>query len=217
MQEFVIKAESVDDAIKQFISEKKALSKEYEYHVKNEASNGFLNIFGSKQAKVKFVLPDFEDRILFYLKELLMRLKIEYSEITKKIEGNNYYFDIVDAKEAGFLIGKEGQFLESLQLLVNRRANIIGDKVRVFLDVEDYRKRKERRFMDNLKKMVNKTKKTHKPVTMRPMNSANRRIVHQYVKNDKSLRTMTVGRGSQRRVVIMPSNYNKNKIRRNKR
>ena len=105
----------------------------------------------------------------------------------------------------GLLIGKRGQNLDALQYLVNKAVHRTrnGGK-RIIVDTEEYRKRRESTLQSTALQIAQKVRKTHKPMTLAPMNPHDRRIIHIALKNEKSLTTKSRGEGEFRKIVIAP-------------
>ncbi len=106
----------------------------------------------------------------------------------------------------GLLIGKNGQNLDAIQYIVNKAVHrSANDSKRVVIDTEEYRKRRETSLIETALQTAQKVRKTHKPVTLGPMNPHDRRIIHLALKNDKSLNTKSRGEGDFRKIVILPA------------
>jgi spoIIIJ-associated protein len=141
-------------------------------------------------------------------KQLMMGL-LERMERSTTLEGflkeDEIYLEVRGDKE-GILIGKHGQTLESLEFLINRMVNKrLKEPVRVFLDINDYRKRKA----ENLKRMAirigEKAKTKGRILTIGPFNAHDRRIIHLALKEDPLLQTESFGEGEMKRIKIIPT------------
>jgi len=208
MKNIEIKGTNITDIINSFRKEYKIKDWELHYEVLSKPSKGLfgiLSIFGTKQAKVRFNLPSSEERVKLWLEQLFARMDIKYDSITIKTEQRTIYATINNSSDAGFLIGKNGNMLEQLQYLINRVFENVPNLERVYLDTEDYRYRQEQTFIRSFIPIINKVKTTGKPVTLEPMQSGERRIIHKYVEGEKTLKTLTIGEGDSKRIVIMPS------------
>jgi spoIIIJ-associated protein len=110
-----------------------------------------------------------------------------------------------DGEEMGLLIGKRGQTLDSLQyltsLVVNRKSE---DYVRVKLDTEDYRARRADTLNNLARNIAYKVKKTHRPVSLEPMNPYERRIIHSSLQGNRFVETYSEGEEPYRHVVVTP-------------
>lgn len=103
----------------------------------------------------------------------------------------------------GILIGKRGQTLDSLQYLANRVANKHQDGyVRVKLDTENYRTRREETLKNLAKNIAYKVKRSRRPVSLEPMNPYERRIIHAALQGDSYVTTHSEGEEPYRKVVV---------------
>ena len=103
------------------------------------------------------------------------------------------------------LIGRKGKTLDALQFIVNKIVNkALEKKVRVAVDSENYRQRREDSLTQLALRMGDKAKRIKKPVTMNPLNPRDRRIVHLALKEDDNLDTRSRGEGLLKKVVIIP-------------
>lgn len=103
----------------------------------------------------------------------------------------------------GVLIGKHGQTLDSLQYLTNLVANKhTKERVRIIIDVEDYRKRRRETLVRLAERLADKVKRTGEKVALEPMNPYERKIIHMTLQNDRSLTTYSEGDEPYRKVVI---------------
>ena len=109
----------------------------------------------------------------------------------------------ITGEDSGFLIGYRGETLNSLQILLSSIANKNNNsKVKVILDIENYRnKRKE--TLENLAVKVSKTvSRTGKSITLEPMGAYERKIIHSKLQDSKFVTTHSIGEEPNRRVVI---------------
>ena len=108
-------------------------------------------------------------------------------------------------EDSGLLIGRRGQTLQALQFLVTlivRRQ--MGEDVRVVLDVENYRQRRETSLRDMAVKVASRVAQTNRSITLEPMSPADRRIIHTSLAQHPGVRTESAGEGENRKVTIMP-------------
>ncbi len=147
-----------------------------------------------------------EDKLSDILDNTLGLLLLEGSyEIAEEAEG---FFVSIDTADAGRLIGARGEFLESLQLLVNqmlsRQMGEGAEFKRVVLDVSNWRKQKEEELTQHAKEWSNEVLESGKEMELEPMSSWQRRIIHMVVGETKGLETESTGEGRDRHIVIKP-------------
>ena len=98
----------------------------------------------------------------------------------------------IHSREAGRLIGRDGQVLEDLQYLLNRILNR-GDEgsANVIVDVEGYRQKEKQDFLGRIRELADQVRQTGQPVVLAPMNSFDRRLVHQAFAEDPEIATQS--------------------------
>ena len=196
-------AKTVDDAITEACKKLSVTSDKLDYVIVEEGSSGFLGI-GSKDAvinaKVKSSMTDkakiFLDDV-FAAMNMTVVVNVEYNDSLKEMNVD------LSGDEMGVLIGKRGQTLDSLQYLVSLVVNKdVEDYIRVKVDTENYRKRRQD-TLENLAKNISfKVKRTKRAVSLEPMNPYERRIIHSALQNDKFVTTHSEGDEPFRHVVV---------------
>ena len=165
----------------------------------SEEAGGFLK---HKKYKI-FALP--KDEVVKYSKSFVvdiakymgLNVNIEAKKREKYIELNLF------SDKSSILIGKNGKNLEALQLLIkNSILNTTGFKVNVILDVEDYKEKVSKHLEYNVKKIAREVKKTGVSAKLDPMNSYERRIVHNAVNEISGVVTKSEGEEPNRYIVI---------------
>ena len=107
-------------------------------------------------------------------------------------------------EDSGLLIGRRGQTLQALQFLVNLIVRKQFEGVRVVLDVENYRQRREVQLRDMATKVAARVTQTNRSITLEPMPPADRRIIHTSLTDNPDVSTESTGEGEGRKVTIMP-------------
>mgnify|MGYP005887158509 FL=1 len=132
-------------------------------------------------------------------------------EIVSEVDSEGALSVEMKGSNMGILIGKRGQTLDALQYLANRVANKHQDGyVRVKLDTENYRARREETLRHLAKNIAFKVKRTRRAVSLEPMNPYERRIIHSALQNDKYVVTRSEGEEPFRHVVIsLKKDYSK--------
>lgn len=143
------------------------------------------------------------DEAKSFLKDVLKNMGVQ-AFIQVKREKKTVYFN-VEGEKLAILIGKRGQTLNSLQLLtqlvVNRYAK---EYIQVVLDAENYRKRREETLSQLAQKLANKATKTKQEVSLEPMPSFERKVIHSALVRDNRVKTYSVGTEPNRYIVIAP-------------
>ncbi len=110
---------------------------------------------------------------------------------------------VTDDISAGMLIGRHGQTIDAVEHLVERMATTAaGDRVRMNLDINNYRRRREDTLLDQVDRAVSEVRATGEDAHLEPMDARERRIVHLEAANHEGLRTWTMGGLGGKHVVI---------------
>ncbi len=118
----------------------------------------------------------------------------------------------VNGGNAAVLIGKRGQTLEAMQYLVEKIINKQKQKrIRVEVDVEGYLHNRRERLESLALRFSAKAKKTGRPLTAGQFNAHDRRIIHIALKEDRDVRTHSVGEGYYRKLKIYPKKKRRKK------
>jgi spoIIIJ-associated protein len=111
----------------------------------------------------------------------------------------------VEGDDLGVLIGRRGETLSSLQYLLNLMVTRkLGDGNYFTVDIEGYRRRRERQLRTLAQRTADTVKRTKRPTTLEPMPPNERRIIHLTLSEDRYVETDSVGEGEERRVSISP-------------
>lgn len=105
----------------------------------------------------------------------------------------------------GFLIGQRGENMRSLQFLVGSALKNQGyPYTRVNVDIADYKKQRAERLAEKAEEWLKKVKDSGQPMELRPMNAADRRIIHKLAA-DWGLETESAGEGRDRHIILKPT------------
>ena len=142
-----------------------------------------------------------EKNIEKFLKEFLDKVQkdakysIEKTPTCLKVNINN--------ENLGFLIGYRGETLYAMQNILSSIASKgIENRVRVILDIEGYKEKREKALEDLAEKLEKTVIKTKKSVTLEPMQAYERKIIHTKLQNSEKVETRSIGEEPRRRVVI---------------
>ena len=96
----------------------------------------------------------------------------------------------IHSREAGRLIGRDGHVLEDLQYLLNRiLSRTDAEAPNVIIDVEGYRQKEKQDFLGRIRELADEVRRTGRPMVLAPMNSFDRRLVHQAFAEDPEIAT----------------------------
>lgn len=113
---------------------------------------------------------------------------------------NTTIYANIESEDAGILIGRQGQTLDSLQYLLQLVVN--SKDLNIVLDVANYRERHKAHLVEVAKKMAERVLRSRRRVTLKPMDARDRKIIHEAVKPFPELSSSSVGVEPNRRVVI---------------
>lgn len=194
---------TIEEAVALALSELEVGIDRIDYEVLEAPSRGFLGLIGTKMAKVRVtvkpidpmkVAQDFLEKIF-----TLMKLEVQIEKIAKL---DNTVFNI-RGNDLGILIGKHGQTLDALQYLTNLTANRDTEsKVRIILDVEDYRQRRAETLTRLAFRLADNVRRRGENVVLEPMSSNERKIIHMALQDDQRIVTYSEGDEPYRKVVI---------------
>lgn len=126
------------------------------------------------------------------------------SELDIKKNGNGKLFiEIINEEDAGRIIGKEGATLESLQLLLKTFLyRKFQENIRITLDAGNYRQKRQESVRSVALRAARNGLRDNDSIELEPMNAAERRIVHMLFKNDRRVRSFSIGEGRDRHIVL---------------
>lgn len=140
-----------------------------------------------------------------YLEDLLSFFGLNTDVHATTEDGEVIELDIPSTHLNGFLIGQHGDTMRSLQFTVSSALKNQGyTYTRVNVDVAEYKKQRADRLTDTAQDWINKVKESGEPYDLKPMNAADRRIVHKAA-SEAGLITESVGEGRDRHVVLKPA------------
>ncbi|MBD8026696.1 protein jag [Ureibacillus sp. Re31] len=139
-----------------------------------------------------------------YLQQIAIEMGIDDLSIDGKIQGKNVLFKL-ESEKAALLIGKRGATLNALQqltqLVVNKSSKSF---LMVKLDVENYRERRQIALEQLAERMADKAIRSGKKVSLEPMPSYERKVIHNALANRVDIETYSEGTEPNRHLVIEP-------------
>ncbi|MDQ7826757.1 MAG: RNA-binding cell elongation regulator Jag/EloR [Candidatus Eremiobacteraeota bacterium] len=177
--------------------------KRIEVEVIDEGSKGVLG-WGTKFARVRVKFKEeAEDKAEEVISTVLKILDLT-GEIEKESVEGQLHFNVVGG-DLGLLIGRRGQTLEALQFIVNLIVNRDSkEKMKIVLDVEGYRSRREKSLQDLARRLAEKARQERKNVVLEPMMANERRLIHLALQDNPHVSTFSQGEEPLRKVVISP-------------
>ncbi|MBO4853627.1 MAG: protein jag [Oscillospiraceae bacterium] len=151
-------------------------------------------------------LPLCEDdnarRITAFLEGLLTHLESQSQVKVYEVEKGRYRV-ILEGAKMGQLIGRRGETLDAIQQLTNYAVNSGSEKrIRVQVDAENYRKKREQSLESLAAKTAEKAVRYRRSVTLEPMNAYERHVIHTALQETANINTYSIGTEPNRRVVV---------------
>jgi spoIIIJ-associated protein len=214
METVVRTARTVEEAEELALKELGADRSEVEVEVLSRGKSGFLGI-GAELARVKVTKisgtsgeGNAASLAIEALSKILAAVRVNVVNTVRAANDSEAGGPIIDltGEDSGLLIGRRGQTLQALQFIVSLIVRQkVGEDVRVVLDVERYRQRREASLRDMAAKVAARVVQTGRSITLEPMSAADRRIIHLSLANHQGVTTESVGFGEERKVTIIPN------------
>lgn len=210
------KAKTVDEAVNQALAELGASKDEVDIEIIEE-TKGLFGILGSKEVKVRVTLREREEvtRAKEFIKNVTEKLGMNIEQETSYNEEDKLLKIELKGEGLGLLIGRRGETLDSIQYLTNIFVNKKSDDyVKVTIDAENYRARREEALVSLAKRTASKAVKYRKNMIIEPKNPYERRIIHEALQDYPEVTTYSVGEDPNRKVIVaykgMAGGYRKN-------
>ena len=211
MKEIEISAKTVEDAIHEALVHLGAEEDEVEITVLNKGRSGVFGIrSGEARVRVKLlgeIQPSSDVDILAkeVIEKLMEAMDIEGDVriVEQSIDGSPANLN-VEGDDLGVLIGRRGQTLASLQYIVRL---IVAEKLESWVplnvDVAGYKKRRYESLRNLALRLADQVQRSQRLITLEPMPSDERRIIHLALANHPDVATQSMGEGITRKVVIL--------------
>jgi len=201
-----MKGKNVDEAVEMALQVLGKSREEVEIKVISEGEGGVLGVFGGKEAEVEVSIKvGLAEDAKNIVQEILDKTGFITIVSIRKDEGDFIELDI-KGEDMGRIIGKDGATIDALQYL----STIILSKkqqrrIRLIVDAENYRERKEKRIIEGVKEVADEVDKSGKERQLQPMPASERRIIHLFIQEQyPKLTSFSKGEGADRLVVIAP-------------
>ena len=209
-KEIITTGKTIADAVAAAVAELGVGSaEEIEYTVIDEPKKGIFGI-GAQPAKIS-AKACYKGEIfaLNFINQLVKDMGLDVNVEMKDAEGSDKDCKLIDitGEGAGILIGHHGDTLDSLQYLANLAANkrvngVKPDYVKITVDAENYRAKREETLRALARRMADKVLKQKRSVMLEPMNPYERRIIHSEIQNIEGVSTNSIGSENNRKIVI---------------
>ncbi|WP_160726006.1 RNA-binding cell elongation regulator Jag/EloR [Bacillus sp. USDA818B3_A] len=204
MKQVTATGQTVEEAVESALAQLNTTKDRTDVDIIDEGKKGIFGIFGSRPAvvKVTVIIDPIEEA-----KKFLVQVSEQMgapAEIEIKREGKQVTF-VMTGEKIALLIGKRGQTLNSLQYLTQLVINRFSKQyLTVILDAEDYRNRRSETLIQLAHRLAGKAIKTGKDVSLEPMPSYERKVIHSALAENKRVKTLSDGSEPHRFIVITP-------------
>ena len=147
---------------------------------------------------------ELEEQVIEFVTVLLKKANLPAEVRIEQREGGRLTLEIL-TDDPAIVIGKHGSTLESLQLITNIHAGRIkpeGDPLRVILDTEDYRYRREQSLLRMANRVATQVRRTGRPRLLAPLNPFERRLIHTALGEMRGVTTESEGDGLYKQIRV---------------
>ena len=151
----------------------------------------------SEEGKEKAIsdLNNFLNSFISTLGEENIKYSVEYKDGNVEVD--------INGENVGYLIGYRGETLNSLQVILNNIASKnVDEKVKVLLNINGYREKREKDLEILASKIAGTVIKTKKSITLEPMSAYERKIIHTKLQQNDKVKTYSIGEEPHRKVVV---------------
>jgi spoIIIJ-associated protein len=168
---------------------------------RNNRSKETTPLESSLLAEIKDLEPVENSTVETFLREVTSEMGIDLDFEVK--ENKDLIYVEITGKDTGTIIGKRGQTLDAIQYLASIVANKDrNDYVRVIMDAENYRAKRERTLQNLANRLAGKVERSGRSVTLEPMNPYERKVIHSTLQDHPYVQTRSEGKEPYRRVII---------------
>lgn len=199
MNKRVVEGKNFEDAKNNALKELNASEEEVVISLLEETKG----LFSKKTTVLAITKEELNKEIKNYIIKIIKDMGLT-AQVELKTREETPLFNII-TKESGILIGKNGRTIDALQILTTTMIQTeLKEFYRITIDVNDYKRKRNQRLEKLAKYTAKEVAKTKVEAKLDPMNSYERRIIHNALANSKDVRTESVGEEPNRCVVIKP-------------
>jgi len=199
-----VEGKTYEEAVKKATEALNAEEKDLDIEVTEVDTKGILGLLGSKKIRVTARIRNTPEE---YGKKFLTELAAFYG-VTVRVDvtsQNDRVLFSMESTDEEALTGKDGEVLEALQHLVKLAiAKRYKENLKLLLDVNGYRERRQKTIVVMAKRLADKARKEGKPIKTKPLNPYERRIIHTVLKSNDRITTHSEGEGHTKKVIISP-------------
>lgn len=199
-----VSGRTVEEAVARALAEIGAAREDVEVEVLQEPKAALLGL-GGREARVRVTRRPTDGVLAERVASDILAF-MGYTVTADVQESADRTMVVLEGQEIGGLVGRQGQTLDALELLVGLHlARKLGRRSHIVLDVEGYRARREATLQRIAAEAAGRASRERKPVLLDPMDPRDRRTVHLALQHDARVTTSSVGDDEDRRVVVHPT------------
>ena len=223
MDTIIAEGKTTNEAIENGLKQLKVSRDRVEVKVlENEDKRSFFSILAPRVVKVELKLKEDSKKVVKEKKEIVLTAEEqekakqnvenfmkdfikELPEDTKyDIEKSSSRLNVsITSEKLGFLIGYRGETLYALQSILTAIAGKgVEQRVRVILDIEGYKEKREKTLEELAEKVAKTVIRTKKPIKLEPMKAYERKIIHSKLQGNTRVETTSVGEEPHRRIIV---------------
>jgi len=194
---------TVEEAVDRALTALGVTRDDVEVEVLDPGTRGMLGL-GSRDARVRVTLRDNPAAVAHTVMARLLR-QMGFDGTVRVREQDEMIAVQVTGERLGALIGRRGATLDAVQFLVSLMvARQTQAKVRVVVDIEGYRERRQQTLEELARRAADRVAREGREAVMDPMDASDRRIIHTTLAGHAQVTTFSRGEGAERRVVVAP-------------
>ncbi|PEJ58684.1 MULTISPECIES: RNA-binding cell elongation regulator Jag/EloR [unclassified Bacillus (in: firmicutes)] len=203
MREVTATGQTIEQAVQIALQQLSSTEEEVEIKVIEDGKKGFLG-FGAKPAKVLVVKKQtLVEKAFDYLSNIVKSLDETADVLYESQEKEQTFLFTIKGEKVALIIGKRGNTLNALQFLVQTFVNRHSKQlIHVVVDAENYRLKRKESLEILARKTAQTVLKTRKAVSLEPMPSFERKIIHHILTDMPNISTKSVGQDPHRKLVI---------------
>ncbi len=219
----IFEGRTTNEAIEKGLKELNVSKKQVEIKVlESEDKRSFFNILTPRVVKVELIVKEenhvnekkeraevseesenmAEENVKNFLDEFISKLPTNDLKYEIKRDKSDLLVNIT-GEDTGYLIGYRGNVLNSLQVILNNIANKgINERVRILLNIGGYKEKREKDLKELADKIAGTVIRKRKAITLEPMSSYERKIIHSRLQENTKVETHSIGEEPNRRIVV---------------
>lgn len=219
----IFEGRTTNEAIEKGLKKLNVSKKQVEIKVlESEDKRSFFNILTPRVVKVELIVKEenhvnekkeraevseesenmAEENVKNFLDDFISKLPTNDLKYEIRRDKSDLLVNIT-GEDTGYLIGYRGNVLNSIQVILNNIANKgINERVRILLNIGGYKEKREKDLKELADKIAGTVIRKRKAITLEPMSSYERKIIHSRLQENTKVETHSIGEEPNRRIVV---------------